>query len=106
MNLALTRAAQNYAQYMGAANFFDHYGPDGSTPWSRAEAEGYTGWTYMGENIAAGYATPAAVMAGWMNSPGHRANILEPGFRDIGVGYAYVPGSTYGYYWVQDFGSR
>ena len=57
----------------------------------------------VGENIAAGYSSPEAVVEGWMNSPGHRANILEAEFTHIGVGYEYLPGTTYKYYWSQEF---
>ena len=58
----------------------------------------------MGENIAAGYPTPAAVMDAWMNSAGHRANILNCAFAEIGVGHA--TGGPFGAYWTQDFGTR
>jgi hypothetical protein len=60
----------------------------------------------MGENIAAGYGTPDSVMNGWMNSTGHRNNILSTGSWEIGVGYATQSGSTYTRYWTQDFGRR
>ncbi len=60
----------------------------------------------MGENIAAGYSTPQEVMNGWMNSTGHRNNILSTNNWEIGVGYASVNGSDYGRYWTQDFGER
>jgi uncharacterized protein YkwD len=65
----------------------------------------YPNLSAWGENIAAGYATPEDVIAGWMGSPGHRANILNPNFHVIGVGYA-TGGGDYGSYWVQDFDSR
>jgi uncharacterized protein YkwD len=62
-------------------------------------------WTGIGENIAAGYANSDATCSGWMQSPGHRANILRPSYRYIGGGYAH--GSRgYGRYYVQDFGTR
>ena len=57
-----------------------------------------------GENIAAGYDDAVAVMNGWMNSPGHRHNILTPAYNAVGIYEIYVPGSQYGTYWVQDFG--
>ena len=63
---------------------------------------GYSYWS-AGENIAAGYGNSSAVMNGWMNSPGHRSNILNAGFKRLGVGYVYIPNSEYGYYWVQIF---
>ena len=66
-------------------------------------------WSGAGENIAAGYASPEDVMDGWMNSQGHRANILNCAFRDIGVGYVYLANDTgqvnYRHYWTQDFGT-
>jgi hypothetical protein len=101
----LDRCAQKYAQYMGEAGFFSHNGPDGSTPASRIKAEGYSGTTW-GENIAAGQRTPQAVMTAWMNSSGHRANILNSSFKEIGIGCAAVSGSPMGIYWVQNFGAR
>jgi uncharacterized protein YkwD len=101
----LDQASQQYAQYMGTARFFDHTGPDGSTPPTRIAAAGYKGYTW-GENIAAGQQTPQAVMDAWMNSPGHRANILHSAFKEIGIGVARVSGSPMGIYWVQDFGAR
>ena len=101
----LTAAARGHSQDMGLNDYFDHIGLDGSTPGDRITEAGYS-WNTYGENIAAGYATPAAVVAGWMASPGHRANILNPNFCDIGVGYAYVASSTYGRYWTQNFGRK
>ena len=70
----------------------------------RASAKYYSGAT--GENIAAGYGTPQSVMGGWMNSAGHRNNILSTGSWEIGVGYATVSGSGYTRYWTQEFGKR
>jgi uncharacterized protein YkwD len=66
---------------------------------------GYTGWSALGENIAGGYPTADAVVAGWMASPGHRANILSPRFTEMGVGRVTAAG-TYGTYWAQEFGGR
>jgi hypothetical protein len=62
-------------------------------------------WISVAENIAAGYGTPEAVMEGWMNSSGHKKNILSANNRELGVGY-YSGGGHYGRYWVQDFGKR
>ena len=56
-----------------------------------------------GENAAAGASSPQEVMDVWMNSPGHRQNILNPDFRYLGVGYAYVSDSQYNNYWIQIF---
>lgn len=105
LSAELQTAAQNYAQYMGEAPWWGHTGPDGSTPGSRITAAGYR-WTAYGENIAGGQWTPVDVMAAWMNSSGHRANILNGRFREIGIGVAVVASSPFGIYWVQDFGAR
>jgi uncharacterized protein YkwD len=101
----LDQSAQRFAQYMGTAHFFDHTGPDGSRLHARIAAAGYRGYTWA-ENIAAGQRTPQAVVQDWMNSPGHRANILHASLKEIGIGIARVPGSPMGIYWVQDFGAR
>lgn len=100
----LTNSARAYASYMASANFFAHVGPDGSTLATRDQAAGYTGWTFLGENLAAGQSTAESAMSGWMASPTHRANILSASPREIGVGF--VTGGSYGYYWVQEFGTR
>lgn len=103
---ALTNSAEAYALYMATANFFGHTGLDGSTLRSRAEGAGYTGWTWLGENIAAGQTSPDAVLQAWMNSPGHRANILSPSAREIGIGHANIATSRYGHYWTMSLGNR
>ncbi|MFJ9928233.1 CAP domain-containing protein [Streptomyces misionensis] len=99
LNPQLTEAAQQHSADMAAHQNMSHTGSDGSDPGTRITRAGYT-WSAYGENVAYGYATADEVMAGWMNSPGHRANILNCGFREIGVGLA-QPGS----YWTQDFGT-
>ncbi|MEU2062610.1 CAP domain-containing protein [Streptomyces sp. NPDC013455] len=99
LNSTLTKAAQAHSADMAAHRNMSHTGSDGSGPGDRITAAGYT-WSSYGENVAYGYSTPEAVMAGWMSSPGHRANILNCGFEEIGVGLA-QPGS----YWTQDFGT-
>ncbi|WP_282776398.1 MULTISPECIES: CAP domain-containing protein [unclassified Nocardia] len=98
----LTRAAQAHSADMVARDFYAHTCPDGSRPWDRAAAAGCTRRT-IGENIANGYHDPAEVVDGWMNSPGHRANILKPDFTHIGVGL--VGGGRNGTYWTQLFGA-
>ena len=87
---------------MATNNYFSHTGSDGSTFDSRISATGYS-YRMAGENIAAGAATAEAVMELWMNSPGHRANILNCGYTQIGVGYAYNAGSDYGHYGTHVF---
>ena len=98
----LTTAAQLHSQDMAKRNYFSHTSLDGRSPWDRIRAQGYAYGS--GENIAAGYATPEAVMKGWMNSSGHRKNILNCSSKAIGVGVG--KGGSYGIYWTQDFGTR
>ncbi|WP_202125205.1 CAP domain-containing protein [Actinomadura physcomitrii] len=100
VNSKLARAAQGQSADMHARNFFDHTNPDGKDPGDRITAAGYR-WSSYGENIAKGQATPASVMQAWMNSSGHRANILNCGFKEIGVGVVLSGGP----YWTQDFGT-
>ena len=97
----LTTAAQAHSADMVARSFYAHTAPDGSEPWDRAAAAGSTRRS-IGENIACGQRSPAEVVEGWMNSPGHRANILKPGFTHIGIGFA--GGGRAGTYWTQLFG--
>ncbi|BDH06052.1 CAP domain-containing protein [Streptomyces seoulensis] len=99
LNSTLSKAAQEHSADMAAHNTMSHTGSDGSDPGSRITAAGYR-WSAYGENVAYGYSTPEQVMAGWMDSPGHRENILNCSFKEIGVGLA-QPGS----YWTQDFGT-
>lgn len=99
LNSTLSKAAQDHSADMAAHNTMSHTGSDGSDPGSRITAAGYQ-WSAYGENVAYGYSTPEQVMAGWMDSPGHRENILNCSFKEIGVGLA-QPGS----YWTQDFGT-
>jgi uncharacterized protein YkwD len=106
VNDTLTDEAQQYADYMADANFFSHYGPDGSNVQSRAEAAGYTTWTFLGENLAAGQDTPDRVVKAWMNSPTHRDNILSPDAAEVGVGHVYASGTRYGNYWALELGKR
>lgn len=98
----LSSASRQHARDMGERDYFSHTSADGRSPWDRAEAAGYD--SAGGENIAAGYTTPAAVVQGWLDSPGHCANLMSPDMVDIGVGHAVVAGSGYGTYWVQMFG--
>jgi hypothetical protein len=102
-NALLDRAAQLHAQDMAQNRFMGHYGSDGSNPARRIREAGYP-WTTWAENVAYGYASAEAVMNAWMNSPGHRANILSARVREIGIGVARA--STGLLYWCQDFGNR
>jgi hypothetical protein len=95
----LAALARAHSADMRDRDYFDHDTPEGVSPFDRARAAGLT--TMRAENIAQGQATPAAVMADWMDSPGHRANILDCDLTTLGVGVAYGPG---GPWWTQDFG--
>jgi uncharacterized protein YkwD len=126
INPALSQAAQGYSSRMGAANFFGHLDPDFNCnkPADRAVAAGYNNWATVGENIAAGYLSPQSAFDGLAGSPGHRANMLNAAYRDIGIGYffdaadmAHVrqngacpytssSGGPYRHYWAQLMGAR
>ena len=88
---------------MANQNYFSHTSADGRTVGDRVTASGYS-WTLAGENIAAGYGNVANVVAGWMASDGHCANLMNPNFRDFGLACARSAASTYGDYWTMDLG--
>jgi uncharacterized protein YkwD len=95
----LALVAQEHARDMARRNYFDHRSPEGAEPRDRARKAGYR-WTLIGENIARGPESAQEVVAGWMASPGHCANILDARFREMGLGH--VAGSRRGHvYWVQ-----
>lgn len=95
----LASAAQSHSDDMADRNYFDHASPEGYHADHRIEAVGYR-WSTWGENIARGQSDPAAVMDSWMNSPGHRANILNCDFKQLGVG---VRTGANGPWWTQVF---
>ncbi|MED5619347.1 CAP domain-containing protein [Ideonella sp. BN130291] len=100
----LTQAATAHSQDMQANNFFSHTGSNQSTLAQRVDATGY-GWSSIAENIAAGQTSIQGVVDGWMASPGHCANIMNPSFQHMGL--ACVPGTsgnTYPTYWTMDLG--
>ena len=107
----LTAAALVHSRAMAQKGFFEHRGSDGHGPASRARVQGYA-FRYLGENIAAGIMTPPQVVAAWMASPGHRANIVECGYIHTGIAITHqgddkpVAGEAAPYYtyWVQVFG--
>lgn len=103
LNAKLNQAAQNHTNDMVAKKYFAHNSPSGSTMVKRVNAVGYT-YRTIGENIAAGNASAAGTMTQWMNSPGHRRNILNPSFKELGVGYA-PANDQYRHYWTQVFGT-
>jgi uncharacterized protein YkwD len=116
-NMRLRRAAQAHSESMAQGGYFNHVSPGGATPLARMRSVGYisnaAGYE-VGENIAYGtlwLATPRAIVAAWMASPGHRANILDGRFRDTAIGIsthlsrslsAGQPGAMY----TQDFGVK
>ncbi len=114
-NSRLDRAARSHSRHMVRGNFFSHDSPGGASVLDRVRSRGYNsrGGMMVGENIAWGsgsYATPAGIVESWMHSPGHRANILHRGFKEIGVGVALgaprpVSGSPAATY-TTDFGTR
>ncbi|WP_342077651.1 CAP domain-containing protein [Yoonia sp. SS1-5] len=89
----LGNAAQNHANDMLAQNYFSHTGLNGSSPGDRITAAGYR-WRTYGENIAQGYQSEAAVLQGWVNSPGHQRNNVNPNFEDFGLARAGSGSST------------
>jgi len=107
LNNQLAEAAQGHSDSMAADDFFSHTGADGSTVSDRVQEEGYE-FARTGENIAAGQTTAEQVVEGWMNSPGHRANILNADYTEIGIGYELLENDTgsvnYNRYWTQVFG--
>jgi uncharacterized protein YkwD len=99
-NEKLRTATRGHSQDMADQDYFDHTSLDGRSPWDRSGAAGYK--NAIGENIAKGQQTPEAVMESWMNSDGHRKNILNCSAKETGVGLAY-DGKTP--IWTQMFGS-
>jgi uncharacterized protein YkwD len=95
---AVSRA---YSRDMSERDFMSHVCPDGLSPFDRMDNAGIKYWA-AAENLAGGQRTPAEVVEGWMNSPGHRANILTAGYTHLGVGF-HSGGGLYRYYWTQKF---
>lgn len=99
LHAAVHTAARKHSADQARMGRMTHTGSDGSNPGQRISREGYR-WSAWGENVAMGYLTPRAVMRAWMNSPGHRANILSRSFRHIGVGVRRSGNGTL--YWTMD----
>ena len=104
-NATLGTVAQDHSRDMANKNYFDHKDRDGRTPGDRAELAGYSG-QQIGENIAAGQDTPRKVIDGWLASPGHCANLMNPQYRELGAAYATDPKSDAGIYWTAMFGAE
>lgn len=103
---SLQDAAEWMSTDLGVENYFSHTDSTGRDPWDRMCDFGYCYNTWKGENIAAGYTTGAAVFEGWKNSPGHNANMLGANYRVMGLARVFTQGSTYGWYWTNDFGGQ
>ncbi len=108
LNIDLSESAQIHSEDMALSDFFSHTGSNGTRVSDRTKSAGYQS-SYVGENIAAGYITAEEVVRGWMNSPSHRENILNPNYKEVGIGYHYLANDTgeinYNTYWTQDFGA-
>jgi len=102
-NPALANAALAHSQDMAGRDYFSHTAPGGGTVAERVAKQGY-GWTRIGENIAAGAGSVTQAMQGWLASPGHCANLMNPEFSEMGAAYALNPRSTHSLYWTQVFG--
>lgn len=103
-NATLGTAAETHSRAMANGNFFAHQDRDGRTPGDRAELAGYNG-RQIGENIAAGLDATRQVVDGWLSSPGHCANLMNPRFSELGAAYATDPKSDAGIYWTALFGA-
>ncbi len=102
LDTRLCTAAQKRAVEISTQTDIEHTRPNGTSCFTVLD-EMNIPYYYAGENIAGGYLTPEAVVQGWMNSEGHRANILDPYFNKIGIGFYKKDNSTYQYYWSQFF---
>lgn len=98
----LAESSLQHSEDMARHDYFSHSGRDGSQPWQRVERAGYS-YSTTGENIAAGYKTPEDAVAGWVKSPGHCANLMNPEFTDMGAAVAVNRRSKMGLYWTQEF---
>ena len=106
-NATLIAAARAHNEDMIAQGYFDHIAPDGSAPWDRACRQGYTPYGHgcvVGENLAVGHSSPSVVVKQWLDSPGHRAIMLDPAYREIGIGFG--TGGSWGRYWTMLAGAR
>lgn len=103
-NETLATASRLHAEDMARNNYFSHGGRDGSNPAQRVERAGYQ-YRATGENIAAGQLSAEDAVAGWIKSPGHCANLMNPGFTEMGAGLAVDHKSELGVYWAQAFGT-
>ena len=106
LNTQLNNAADWMSVDMGANNYFSHTDSLGRDPFVRMTDFGYNYNTWKGENLVAGAETAQAAFDLWKGSAGHKANMLNPNFTVMGIARAYTAGSTYGWYWTNDFGGQ
>lgn len=104
LSAVLQRVAQDHARDMASHGRLSHAGSDGSTHAERATRAGYP-WRVVGENIAAGQPNAEQVVAGWLKSAGHCANLMDPDFSEMGIAFATAPQDGKGIYWAQMFGT-
>jgi uncharacterized protein YkwD len=102
-NAALASAAEAHSRAMAGGNFFSHRDKDGRIPGDRAELAGYRA-SLVGENLAAAQVSAQQVLDGWLASPEHCANLMNPQFRELGAAYARDDNSDAGIYWTAVFG--
>jgi len=102
----LDAAAQHHSEDMARNNYFSHKLANGDTAEKNIERFGYTNWTAIGENIAAGNETAKWAFDSWKRSPDHDKNMRDKSFTEIGIGLAYNKSSKYGWYWTTTFGDR
>lgn len=102
-NDALEYASTKHSQDMARHNYFEHISLDGRSPKQRAMDAGYQGYLAGFENISAGRATAKDAIAGWLESDGHCANIMNPKVTEVGMGYGYNDNSQWKHYWTQNF---
>ncbi|AOH55152.1 transporter [Peribacillus muralis] len=100
MDTSLSKTATLKSEDMRDHDYFNHTSPTYGSPFDMMKAFGIT-YKYAGENIAAGQPSSESVMKSWMNSPGHKANILNKNYTHIGIGHA--TGGKYSHYWTQQF---
>jgi uncharacterized protein YkwD len=103
-NDSLAEASRLHSEDMARYNYFSHSGRDGSDPAQRVERAGYR-YRTTGENIAGGQLKPEDAVAGWIKSPEHCANLMNPAFTEMGAAFAVDPRSEMGVYWTQAFGT-
>lgn len=99
----LRKAARKHSDKMAAANTLSHQLPGEPSLGTRITRAGYTNWRAVAENVAYGYPSPASMMKAWMNSPGHRKNILNCSYRHLGVGVTVKSGVPWA---TQNFGRK